>query len=89
MRLISLFARCSLFAACTNPPIFPSDVMKDVETNTFDVKAWGKQGSSLSSANFVYHNVELGGQIMRVIPNPGGIDRVVGRQADRDTLDRC
>lgn len=73
MRIIGLFATCILFAACTTPPIFPPEIMKDVETDTFDFKAWKEQTYHPSTANFVSRKVELGGQILKAIQKPEGV----------------
>jgi starvation-inducible outer membrane lipoprotein len=50
--------------------MFPPAVMKDVEANTFDVKAWEEEAYHPSSLTFVSHKVELAGEIIRVIQNP-------------------
>ena len=73
MRLIVLFAIGVWVAACTTPSVFPPEIMKGVEINTFDVNAWKNQASSLSSANPVAHKVELGGQIIRIIQKSDGV----------------
>src|SRR5690349_23666116 len=73
MRLIVLFAIGVWVAACATPSVFPPEIMKGVEINTFDVKAWKNQASSLSSANHVAHKVELGGQILRIIHKSDGV----------------
>jgi len=80
MRLIGLFAMCVLFTACATPPIFPPEIMKDVETDATALKSWKEQSYHPSSANLVPHKVELGGQIMRVIPKPGGWDLLVAEE---------
>ena len=45
MRIIGLFAMCLWLEACTTTPLFPPEVLKDVEANTFDAKAWKEQTS--------------------------------------------
>ena len=80
MRMIGLFAMCVLLEACTTAPIFPPEIMKNVETNTFDVEAWRKQTYQPSSANFVPHKVELGGEIIEVIRKPEGVVLLVEKQ---------
>lgn len=73
MRIITLFAICLWLEACTTTPLFPPEVMKDVETDTFAVKAWKEQIPYPSGAHFVSHKVELGGQITHVIQKPDGV----------------
>ena len=73
MRIIGLFVMCVLLGACTTPPMFPAEVMKGVEKDTFDFKAWKEQAYEPSSAHFVPHKVELGGRIIKVIRKPEGI----------------
>lgn len=74
MRTIGLFAMGVLLAACTATPIFPLEVMKDVEKDTtFDFNAWKEQAYEPSSAHFAPHKVELGGQIIKVIREPEGV----------------
>ncbi len=80
MRMIGLFAMCVLLEACTTAPIFSPEIMKNVETNTFDVEAWRKQTYEPSNANFVPHKVELGGEIVEVIRKPEGIILLVEKQ---------
>jgi starvation-inducible outer membrane lipoprotein len=50
--------------------MFPAAVMQDVETNTFDVKAWVEQAYHPSDTMFVPHKVKLGGMILQVIRHP-------------------
>ncbi len=71
MRLLGLAAMAVWFSACTATPIFPPAVMKDVEANTFDVKAWEEEAYHPSSVAFIPHKVELAGEIIRVIQKPG------------------
>lgn len=73
MRTIGLFAMGVLLAACTTTPMFPPEIMKDVEKETFDFKAWKEQAYQPSSAHFVPHKVELGGRIIKVIQKSEGI----------------
>ncbi len=73
MRTIGLFAMGVLLAACTATPMFPPEIMKGVEKDTFDFKAWKEQASKPSSAHFVPHKVELGGRIIQVIRKSEGI----------------
>ena len=80
MRMIGLFAVGILLEACTTAPLFPPEIMKNVETNTFDVEAWRKQTYQPSSTNFVPHKVELGGEIVEVIRKPEGIILLVEKQ---------
>ncbi len=84
MRIIGLFAICVFGAfsgACTTPPIFPPEIMKDVETNTFDFKAWKDQAHQTSTTNMPPHKVELGARILNVIRNPQGIIILAEEQA--------
>jgi len=80
MRLIGLFAMCVLLEACTITPMFPPEIMKNVETSTFDVGAWQEQTYSHPNAGFVPHKVELGGEIVEVIRKPDGIILLVEKQ---------
>jgi hypothetical protein len=73
MRIGGLFAIGVLFAACTAPPIFPPEIMKDVETDTFVLKAWKDQTYYPTTVNLASHKVQLGGQITQVIRNPDGV----------------
>lgn len=73
MRIIGLFAMCLWLGACTTTPLFPPEVMKDVETDTVALKAWKEQTSYPSGAHFVFHKVELGGRITQVIRKPDGV----------------
>lgn len=43
MRILGLAAMPISFSACTATPMFPPAVMKDVEANTFEVKAWEEE----------------------------------------------
>jgi len=72
MRTMGLFAMCVLMTACTTTPMFPPEIMKGVEKDTFDFKAWKEQAYH-SSAQFVPHKVELGGRIIKVIRKPEGV----------------
>ena len=73
MRTIGLFAMCVLLTACTTTPMFPPEIMKDVEQDTFNFKAWQEQAYQPSSVHFVSHKVELGGQIIKVIRKSEGV----------------
>ena len=73
MRTISLFAMSVLLTACTTTPMFPPEIMKDVERDTFNFKAWQEQAYQPSSAHFAPHKVELGGQIIKVIRKLEGV----------------
>lgn len=73
MRIIGLFATGILLAACTTPPIFPSEVMKDVETGTFDFKAWQEQTNHPSDTPALSRTVELGGHILSTIRKPDSV----------------
>lgn len=73
MRTTVLFIMCTLLIACTTPPLFPPEVMKDVATNTFALNAWKEQTSYPSNTPFVSHKVELEGQILKVIPKREGV----------------
>lgn len=67
MRIIGMVAMSVWFTACTSTPMFPPEMMKDVEANTFDAKAWEQQAYQLPGEKFVPHKVELAGQIVKVI----------------------
>jgi starvation-inducible outer membrane lipoprotein len=84
MRTIGVFTSCALYiflyvllGACTTKPLFSPEVMKDVETDNFNVKAWQEQAYHPSSASFGTHKVALGGEIMRVIPKSEGVELLV------------
>lgn len=62
MRSIGLVAMSVWLSACSTTPMFPPAVMKDVDTNTRDVKAWEDQAYHSSDAAFVPHKVELAGE---------------------------
>lgn len=79
MRLIGMPVMCLLLAGCAIPPIFPSEVMKDVEQNSSAIETW-KEQSYRSSANFVPHKVVLAGQIMRVLTKSEGIVLLVAEK---------
>jgi starvation-inducible outer membrane lipoprotein len=73
MRIIGLAAMSMWLSACTATPMFPPVIMKDVEANTFDVKAWEEQAYHPSGTTFVPHKVELAGEIIKVIWKPDSI----------------
>lgn len=73
MRIISLFAMCLWLGACTTTPLFPPEVMKDVEANSFDIRAWEKEAYHPSITPFVSHKVELAGEIIKVIRKPDSV----------------
>ncbi len=73
MRSVELVTMSVWLSACTATPMFPPAIMKNVEANTFDVKAWEAQAYHPSSATFVSHKVELAGEIIRVIQKPNGV----------------
>jgi starvation-inducible outer membrane lipoprotein len=67
MRIIGLLTMSVWLSACSTGPMFPPAIMRDVEANTFDAKAWEDQAYHPSSVTFVPHKVELAGEIVRVI----------------------
>lgn len=68
MRIIGLLTMSVWLSACsTTASVFPPAIMKDVEANTFDAKAWEDQAYHPSGVTFVPHKVELAGEIVRVI----------------------
>ena len=73
MRMIGLVTMSVWLSACPTTPMFPLAITKDVEANTFDVKAWEDQAYHPSGAAFVPHKVELAGEIIRVIQKPNGV----------------
>ncbi len=73
MRTLGLFVMGVLLAACTTAPMFPPEIMKDLEKDTFDFKAWQEQAYQPSNAQFVPHKVELGGRIIKVIRKTEGV----------------
>jgi len=72
MRIIGLFLIGLLVGSCSADP-FSAKVMKGVETDTFDIKAWEDQAYHPSNTAFVSHKVELGGMILQVRHTPEGI----------------
>ena len=73
MRIIGLFAMCLWLGACTTTPLFPPEVLKDIEANTFDAKAWEEEAYHPSISAFVPHKVELAGEIIKVIRKPDSV----------------
>lgn len=73
MRMIGLVTMSVCLSACSTTPMFPPAITKDVEADTFDVKAWEDQAYHSSSGAFVPHKVELAGEIIRVIQKPKGV----------------
>ncbi len=73
MRMIGLVAMSLWLSACSTTPMFPPAIMKDVDANTRDVKAWEDQAYHPSSATFVPHKVELAGEIIRVIQKSNAV----------------
>src|SRR5512139_522930 len=67
MRIIGVIALSAWLGACSGTSMFPPSVMKDVEGNTFDAKAWEQEAYQPSRATFVPHKVEMAGEIIRVI----------------------
>lgn len=72
MRIIGVLAMCLWLAACTTTPLFPPEITKDIENDTFAFKAW-KEQASYPSAHVLSQKVELEGQILKVIPTREGI----------------
>lgn len=70
MRIIGLITISVWLSACSTTPMFPSSTLKDVESTTFDVKAWEEETYRPSRATFIPHKVELAGEIIRVIHEP-------------------
>lgn len=71
--LFILFIMCALLVTCTTAPIFPPEVMKGIDTDTVDLKAWKEQTSYPSNTPFVIHKVELEGRILKVVQKQEGI----------------
>ncbi len=84
MRLIRLFVMCVLLEACIMMPMFPPEVMENVETSAFDVEAWQEQAYRPSNVDFVPHKVALGGEIIQVIRKPEGVVLLVEEQPIED-----
>lgn len=80
MRIIGLAMMGLWLSACSTTPMFPPAVMKDVETNTFDIKAWEAQAYHHSNGTFVPHKVELAGEIIKVIQKSEGVVIVAEKQ---------
>lgn len=86
MRSVILFVMYLWLEACTTPPLFPPEVMKGIENDTFAFKAW-KDQASYTSARLVSHKVELEGQILKVIPKREGVIIVAdGHPVDEQPL---
>ncbi|MFO0698161.1 MAG: Slp family lipoprotein [Nitrospira sp.] len=84
MRTLGLFIISVWLVGCTTPPMFPPEIMKDVETDTSVFKAWKEQATHASHAPFIAHKVELEGQILKVIPKETGVILLVdGRAIDQ------
>jgi len=79
MRIIGLFLIGLMFGSCTTNP-FPFEVMKGVETDSFDIQAWEDQAYHPSNTAFVPHKVELAGVILQVSRKPDGIVILVKEQ---------
>lgn len=75
MRIIGLctIGMFVLLTACTTKPLFPPEIMKGVETDALDVKAWKEHIPYPSGAHFASHKVQLGGRITHVIWKPDGV----------------
>lgn len=72
MRIIVPLAMCLWLAACTTTPMFPPEITKDIENDTFAFKAW-KEQASYPFAHVLSQKVELEGKILKVIPTREGI----------------
>lgn len=73
MRIIGLLTMCVWLTACTTQPLFPPEVMKDVETETVAFKIWNNPMPDPSGEPFISHKVLLGGHITQVIRKPDGV----------------
>ncbi len=69
MRALTALLIVIMLSACAPKPMFPPQVMKDVDPGNIEVKAW-KEKSAFSPP----HNVQLGGQILTAEQQP---DRVL------------
>ncbi len=87
MRNISLFAMCVLLTACTSTPMFPPEIMKDIDQEAFDVKDWKEQTAHVLSRNFVPHKIEAEGRIIKVIQKPEGVVILAEEQPAKTSLD--
>lgn len=87
MRIIEIMAISVWLSVCTSTPMFPPETMKGVEANSVDNKAWEKEAYHPSSAKLAPHQVELVGEIIRVIRKPEGIVISCGGAADRGPSD--
>lgn len=81
MRIIGLFAVGVLLAACTTPPMFPPEIMKDIETDTLALTAWQAHTYDPTPTSLASHKVQLGGQITQAIRKPGGVVILAKEQA--------
>ncbi|MBX3332822.1 MAG: Slp family lipoprotein [Nitrospira sp.] len=81
MRFIVLLVMCLWLAACTTPPIFPPGMMKDVETDTFNFKAWKEEANHPTTDSMSPHHVELGGRILNVVRTLDGVIILAEEQA--------
>lgn len=80
MRMIGLLSMCVWLGACSLTPMFPPEIMNNVEMRTFDIAAWQEQTYRPSNAGFVPHKVELGGEIIDVIRKAEGVVLLVEKQ---------
>lgn len=71
MRIMGLLTMCLWLGACTTTPLFPPEITKDIENDTFVFKAW-KEQASYPSADILSRKVELEGHILKVIPTRAG-----------------
>jgi len=73
MKAIGLISLCVLMSACSTPQLFPPEIMRNVETDSFDFTAWKDQQYHPSSSGNIPHHVELGGRILQVDRTAEGV----------------
>lgn len=72
MRIIGLLTMCVWLTACITQPLFPPEITKDINNDTFAFKAWRDQ-ALYPSAHLISQKVELEGQLLKAIPNREGV----------------
>lgn len=80
MRMIGWFTMCVLLEACAVTPMFPPEIMTNLDMHSFTIQAWQEQTYRPSNAGFVPQKVELGGEIIDLILKTEGVVLLVEEQ---------
>lgn len=80
MRMIGLFTLCVLLEACSGTPMFPPEILTNLDMQSFTIQAWQEQTYRPSNADFVPQKVKLGGEIVDVIRKTDGVVLLVEEQ---------